>query len=212
MADYKLSEQWSILGGFNRGWMQFEDNNDYLDFMGGVRWNSSNQRTSIAYSVDVGPQDDAGVQQRFVSSLVLKQQMTERLQYVFQNDYGYQEHTLANGRGADWYGINQYLLYKLNDRWSLNMRAEWFRDDDGVRVGGAPDAAGIRMSDLSGFAGNFYELTLGVNWRPNANITLRPEVRWDSYDGARNIAGQLPFNNGNSSSQFLVATDLILTF
>jgi len=142
----------------------------------------------------------------------LKRQMTERLQYVFQNDYGYQEHAIADGRGADWYGINQYLLYKLNDRWSLNMRAEWFRDDDGVRVGGAPDAAGIRMSDLSGFAGNFYELTLGVNWRPNANITLRPEVRWDSYDGARNIAGQLPFNNGNSSSQFLVATDLILTF
>ena len=68
------------------------------------------------------------------------------------------------------------------------------------------------MWPLGGFAGNFFEVTAGVNWRPNANITFRPEVRWDWYDGPTNAAGQLPFNNGQSSSQFLVAADLIFTF
>ena len=51
-----------------------------------------------------------------------------------------------------------------------------------------------------------------MNWRPNANVTFRPEFRWDWYNGPANAAGLLPFNNGQSSSQFLVAADLIFTF
>ena len=79
LADYKLSEQWSILGGIDRGWMTFEDVNNIWDFMGGVRWTSRNKKTSVAYSVDVGPQDPDGLQQRFVSSLVFKHQVDRPL-------------------------------------------------------------------------------------------------------------------------------------
>lgn len=212
LADYRLSEQWSILAGMTRGWMQFEDDNNIVDFMGGVRWTSEKKKTSVAYSVDVGPQDPEGLKQRFVGSFVLKHQLTERLQYVLQNDIGQEQNGVRVGQSAQWYGINQYALYKLNDHWSANVRAEWFCDNNGVRVGGPPEAAGIRMWDQGGFAGNFSEVTLGLNWRPNPNLLFRPEVRWDAYDGPRNAAGQLPFNNGQSSSQFLVAGDLILTF
>ncbi len=212
LADYKLNDRWSLLGGLTRGWMQFEDNNNIVDFMGGVRWNSENKKTSLAYSVNVGPQDEAGIQQRFVGSLVYKYQLTERLQYILQNDIGQEQNAPAVDQVATWYGINQYALYKLNDRWSLNTRVEWFRDADGVRVAGAPDAAGIRIWDGGGFAGDFNEITIGLNYRPNANWLFRPELRWDGYNGPRNAAGQLPFNNGESSSQFLVAADAILTF
>jgi len=212
MSDYKLSDQWSILAGFHRGWMMFEDNNDTLDFMGGVQWTSSSKKTSLNYALSTGPQDAAGVKDRFVSSLVFKHQLTKRLQYVLQHVLGREKNAVRVGQSGEWYGINQYFLCKLNRCWSANLRVEWFRDDDGVRVAGPPAAAGIRAWPLSGFAGNFYELTAGLNWRPNPNVLIRPEVRWDWYNGLANSAGKLPFNNGNSSDQFLVAADLILTF
>ena len=50
---------------------------------------------------------------------------------------------------ADWYGINQYLLYTLGDKkWSAGARVEWFRDDDGTRVLGAwkPGSPGLGRS------------------------------------------------------------------
>jgi hypothetical protein len=125
---------------------------------------------------------------------------------------GQQQNTPHAGQVAQWYGIDQYFLYKLNTHWSANLRAEWFRDDDGVRVAGAPADAGIRLWPLGGFAGNFYEVTAGLNWRPNANILFRPEVRWDWYSGPANADGLLPFENGHSGSQFLAAADLIFTF
>ena len=37
------------------------------------------------------------------------------------------------------------------------------------------------------FPGSFYETSLGLNYKPNANLTIRPELRYDWYDG---LAGQ----------------------
>ena len=212
MGEYKLGDQWSILAGFDRGWMMFEDYNGALDFMGGVKWVSCDKRTSITYALSDGPQDPDGVQDRLVYSLVLQHQLTERLKYVFQNDMGWQNNTVAAGHTARWSDINQYLLRKINDKWSANLRAEWFRDNDGVRVGGPPEAAGVRAWPLSGFAGDFYEITVGLSWRPKPNVVFRPELRYDWYDGANNAGGQLPFNNGGNSYQILAAGDLIITF
>jgi len=45
-----------------------------------------------------------------------------------------------------------------------------------VRVGGIRPGQTI---PTSGFAGNFYNLTAGLNWTPHANIAVRPEVRYD---------------------------------
>jgi hypothetical protein len=51
-----------------------------------------------------------------------------------------------------------------------------------------------------------------VNYRPNQNIVLRPEARWDWYAGPRNPYGELPFNTFNSSTQFTAAVDMIVAF
>ena len=34
-----------------------------------------------------------------------------------------------------------------------------------------------------GNAGDYYELTFGLNYKPHANITIRPEMRYDWYEG-----------------------------
>ena len=69
-----------------------------------------------------------------------------------------------------------------------------------------------RWRGAPGFAGNFYELTAGVNWRPHANFVFRPEIRYDWYDGTTNLANQLPFDNGTKDDQLLLAVDMIFTY
>jgi hypothetical protein len=102
----------------------------------------------------------------------------------------------------------------LTEKWSFGLRYEWVRDNDGARVAGIGN---VLLTDrgwdgLPGFAGAFNDLSLGLNWRPNKNIVLRPEVRWDWYDGPTNIGGELPYGNGTSREQFTTACDLIVTF
>jgi hypothetical protein len=217
LADYKMDENWSVQGGFHRGWSQFEDNNHSLDFLGGFRWQSSDRRTMVSYSLSNGPQDVNNAQNRFVYSLVIQEKLGPRSQYVLVHDLGAENNAAVGGGPAEWYGLNQYYIYTLNSQWGACVRAEWFRDQDGVMVSGPGNIPGVRAWSGHGFAGNFYELTAGVNWRPQANVIFRPEVRYDWYDGGAGGYGQsnqtgLPFNDGRSSSQFLTAADLILVF
>lgn len=217
LASYQLSEQIGLDAGFHRGWMMFEDNNDNLDFMGGIRWKSPSGRTQLTYAVSIGPQDDAGQQDRFVYSLVLRQKLGQKWEYILVHNLGWENDAVRWAQpapaDAEWYGINQYFIYTISPKLSAAVRVEWLRDDDGVRIAGVGNAVpGKGWSALPGFAGNFYELTLGLNWRPHPNCLLRPEVRWDWYDGSRNLQGQLPFDDGTSDHQFLCATDLIITF
>ena len=57
------------------------------------------------------------------------------------------------------------------------------------------------------------QLTAGLSWRPKgkSNIVVRPEVRWDWYNGLAGPTG-LPFNDGRSDVQFLFGVDAIVTF
>jgi hypothetical protein len=151
------------------------------------------------------------LEDEYLHSLVLKHQMTERLLYVIQSDYGY-ANAAAGLDDADWYGINQYLLYALGEKWSAGMRIEWFRDDDGTRVLGMGNLDAQGWTGLPGFNGSFTQLTLGLNWKPKFNILVRPEARWDWYNGSTNLGGQLPFDDGNSSSQITLATDVVIMF
>lgn len=211
LADYKVSQRLSFLGGFHRGWMKWEDNNDDLDVMSGVKLSTYDQRSSIAYAISSGPQDDAGVQDRFVHSLVVKHQFTDRLQYILVHNLGNEDDSGPGGTDAEWYGVNQYFLYKINPRWTAGMRFEWLRDDDGVIVRGPPAALGIHGWPGFGYAGDFYEVTCGLSWRPHPNLLIRPELRWDWYDG---LAGTpaLPYDDGNRDDQFTAAFDAIITF
>jgi hypothetical protein len=94
------------------------------------------------------------------------------------------------------------------------MRYEWVRDDQGARVAGVGN---VLLTDRGwngqpGFTGSFQDVSLGLNYRPNSNIVIRPETRWDMYDGPVNVAGELPYGNHTRSSQFTFACDLIVTY
>ncbi len=97
------------------------------------------------------------------------------------------------------------MYYTLNDCWKAGLRFEWFRDEEGTRVGLN------RASNPNDppFAGDFYSLSAGLNWHPGTNVIIRPEIRADWYDGN---AVRQPFDDGQDDSQLMLGVDAILMF
>jgi hypothetical protein len=168
---------------------------------------------ALAYSGTVGnePNLAGGFSTRYVQTLVYSrtlESISDRLSYVGQTDFGTQNNALANGRDAYWYGLNQYLFYKVSDCMSYGIRAEWFRDEQGFRVFVPRGPAG-----RNSYPGSFYEVTIGANYKYSANTVFRPYVRLDWFSGtALNGPGTLPFDDGTGNSQTLIGFDMITLF
>ena len=203
----RFGDRLSVSAGVHRGNDQFNDTDgrDSLDFLGGATWTSWNERLSLAFGISA-TEDGPGVTTQ-VYSLVGSLQVTDNLTYVIQHDLGQTTGAPNRNRTVEWYGVNQYLLYDINTCWAAGLRFEWFRDDDGTRVTGLGDG----NQNTGPFVGNFYEISAGLNWKPHANLTVRPEVRWDWFDGGAPL-GARPYDAGDRNNQFLFGCDLICTF
>lgn len=194
-----VNDNLSVTAGAVLGWDNFSVDTDIWNFLGGMSWTSDSKATSITITAIQGavseerPNDD-----RWLYSVVLSHDITDKFHYLVQHDHGREEFT-GPDKNAEWYGVNQYLIYDINDQVSAAIRAEWFRDDDGTRV---PNA-----SSDTGFSGDFYAVSAGVNWSPLSWLKVRPEVRYDWFDGEGD-----PYGDGTESGQFTVASDVILTF
>jgi len=215
-----MNDNVKVHAGFHRGWDRWDDNNGKLAFLGGLAYTEKNectkQESTIAFTITTGDEVapvtglDAN---RTMYSLVYTRKMNSRLTYILQHDYGWQAQGANNGAAtAQWYGLNQYLLYQLSCDWWGGVRFEWFRDDDGTRVAALGDSqtrANTNPAGVGGFEGNFYELSVGLNYKPvcNPNLVVRPEVRWDWYEGAG-----LPFDDGAKDKQFTFAVDAIIKY
>ncbi|MBN2473561.1 MAG: porin [Pirellulales bacterium] len=199
LASWAVNDNVTVHGGWTMGWDSgWENLNDASTFLGGVSFALSD-RTSLTWALTSG---DFGAGKNglsegdiYMNSIVLEHQLTQRLSYILQHDLGVNSN--LPGGDNEWYGVNQYLVYQLNDRWAGGLRFEWFRDDNGARV-------------IQGNAGDYYELTAGLNYKPHANVMLRPEIRFDWYDGG--VGGGRPFGNGTRNEQFSGGFDCIVTF
>ncbi len=233
IATYVHNDKWTLGGGVVRGWDNFdssgtgtsnlapivqatytwEDKSSFYYF--GIFSNESN-----GFGTDVSP--------RWLQTMVYSKPLSEKWNYVFQSDLGIQQQTAnaSNGFGSNlstarWYGVNQYLFYVQNEKWTWGFNVEWFRDEEGFRVGGflpVPPSTPANSSTsglpttFSGFAGNFFQTTMGPKWQFHKNMFLRPNMRWDYFDGNPNAAGLLPFADGNHHWQGILGTDLAITF
>ncbi|MFM8890860.1 MAG: outer membrane beta-barrel protein, partial [Planctomycetia bacterium] len=207
--------------------------NSNAAFLGGVTFKSSDESQALTMAVSSGneigtfpsvatPQSTIG--NRSIMSTVYTNELTDKLTYVFQNDNGWQFNagtpdTLnASQPGtAQWYGINQYLFYTFSDTLVGGMRFEWFRDNNGYRViSGLRNAvAGVPQGPgnwNAGFQGNFWQMSYGLNWKPNNNWIIRPELRYDWYS-PDHMKGNLPFGtNFDKYGQLYGGCDAIWQF
>ena len=211
LGSYQANDNLQLLGGIDRGWDNWEDDNANESALWGALWDSG-EGTTLAATGTFGKElNFVGANtQRTLMSFVGGREITSRLSYVIQSDIGHQN-SGGGFQSAEWYGVNQYLFYKLNCCWTLGARMEWFRDDDGVRVTGL----GVNNPIAgSAYAGDFFEATLGANWTPrgNTNLMIRPEVRYDAFDGVSTAGTALPFDDGTDSKMWTAAIDVIFQF
>lgn len=197
-----------LAAGFTRGWDNWEDNNNDLDVLAGIHWASADERRSLAVAVTSGPQDDAGLNDRTVTSVVFQQCLGSDWNYVFHGDVGWENNGGPGGQDAEWYGYVNYLTRDINDCWSLGSRYEWFSDDDGTRVMGLGSPRGI---PLTASAAHWQELALGINYRPRPNWLVRSEARWDWANSLVPVASA-PFDDFTRFRQMIWSTDLVIGF
>ena len=246
------NDQLTVYAGITNGWDNFSDPinsqgianpaalnaNSNAGFLGGVSFKNSDQTQAFTSTVASGNEpvfilnSPQNVGNRSIWSNVYTNELNDKWTYVFQNDNGWQfnANTPYSNVGqqaglAQWYGINQYMFYNVSDTVVAGMRFEWFRDNNGYRV-----FAPIRNSwnpgqSASGFQGNFFAATWGLNWKPTKNWIIRPELRYDWYapdDMAAARAGNvLPYGptlgtvngpGGSEYGQFYGGCDAIWQF
>jgi hypothetical protein len=198
LAAYDGFENFTFYGGWTLGWdTAFEQIGDSNMFLGGITY-SPNKDASVTYMTSSGRLDSlvTGRGNSYMHSIVMDLHLTDRLEWVIQSDLHHRDGQRSSVAAG---GVNQYLFYKINEYWSLGGRFEWLHDRDGAFV--QPGLA----------AGNYYNLTGGVNWKPHANLTVRPEVRYDWFSGTFRPGG-LPFDNQTTDDQFSLGFDVIVLY
>jgi hypothetical protein len=191
LFSYPINDNVSVSAGAVTGWDNFDRNGGDWSFLGGVNLTSDDEKTSLATTLITGEnnRDDSISENTTMYSIVLSHDFLDDFHYVLQHDFG----TIA-GADADWYGINQYLTYDINDQLAAGLRAEWFSDNGGR---------------INTFRANYYAISAGVNYAPLPFLKFRPEVRYDWAD--TNGAGDV-YDVGNENDQIAVSMDMILTF
>jgi hypothetical protein len=210
-VNWKPSQAWSVQAGLHNGWDAFDRVSDKIGFIGKVRYDSRDTGSWTSFAITTGDDynDLAGVapSQDFTNrtrySWLVGLPLTCKLDYVFHHWLGLQENGAPDGGQADWYGIDQYLTYAVNDCTKLGMRFEWFRDEEGTRVGlNRPSNPNIPP-----LVGSFYSFSFGANYSPTDYLVFRPELRADWFDGS---PASQPFDDASDDNQFMLGFDVIV--
>ncbi len=195
LLSYPVNENITIQGGVVTGWDAFF--RQPANFLGGVSYTTDDERTALSATLITGSVETGGLNNdhnRTLYSIVLEHDITERLHYVLQHDHGIEQKTSAS-HSASWYGINQYLIYDIAANLGAGLRFEWFYDKDGARV----------LAD--GRKEHFIAITGGLNYKPIAGLTLRPEVRYDLATENNTV-----YRDGRKGDQVLLSISAIFHF
>jgi len=237
MGNYAVDKNWGVMGGvttasatggWDGGWNQGLGNWGGLF---GTTWTSDDKGTSANVSGTYGAASEHNSSAWALYSVVLKHNITDKLHLIGQHDHGFANNvwTASNpvpyATDAQWYGINTHLYYDIKDNWSVGIRGEWFRDQNGFRVCSPGRVAAStnnenysyalgsgQINNSSCVAASWYAFTVGMNYKPTKWLNLRPNVRYDWVDGTVADGGRYnPFGNGKQS-QFLFSTDFTINF
>lgn len=180
ISTYTLSDNIEVYSGWTAGWdTGFDRFDDGSNFLGGVSIGVTDNAT-LTYITTIGDFGFRG--EGYSHSVVLDTAVTDAFHWIIQSD-------LVETNGAEdgsnlnhQYGLNQYFIYTINDCLGLGARAEWWKNNGASQ----------------------YEVTVGANIRPHANLVIRPEIRHDWNPADQNIVGKDNFTT--------VGVDAILTY
>ena len=217
LATYGLSDDIEVYGGYTLGWDSgFDDNGD--SFLGGTSVTLT-EDWSMTYATVAGRFGEArfnGVEKGYMHSIVSQYALSDNLQYIAQSDILDTEDAAGN-TVRETYGYNQYLIYTLSDCLAIGGRFEWWQVQadsagyygDNANLGNLPAGFDVNAEEF-----DIYALTLGLNYRPHANVVVRPEIRWDWVDGNTDALAAVDNEilEGNDDDQTTFGIDTIFLF
>jgi hypothetical protein len=218
-ATYKLKDKLLVNVGVDTGWNEFTAINGKPNYMFGVNWTSADKDGKLNVTSEcfvgntqtTGPGINDSTRVMFCTDINLK--LGDKWTYTLENNVAHDSETgLASGGfgPASWTGWTNYLFYNINDCWGFGIRYEYFEDLDGAVV--AEDLTGSPITTSTLAPGSkWQDFTMGLNWKPNKNVTCRSEVRWDSAQNGAAV-GARPFDDGQKNTQFLWGNDIIIRF
>jgi hypothetical protein len=177
LTTLKLTEAWSVQNGIVTGSDVFIDSAANPTYIGGAKWAPPTGRDSLLFAVIIGNgryERDEQFHNPEIFDLVITHKFSDRLSYAVDALYGF----TTNVPGIDfanWWAAVQYLNYVLSPRVTAVSRLEFFDDVQGQRTG---------------FPGLYVAPTVGVNFRPNKFVVLRPELRFDYNMESRPFEGK----------------------
>jgi len=221
LATWKVNDKLSWGNGMTHGWDNFDNTgNPHMGYIGTLNYTLDNTDT-LAWVGLYGQEPNlAGgpdpFSSRYTQTLVYTRKVSDDTSVVLQSDYGAQFHGARTDQVSNWYGVNSYLFLRQTCRTQWGFNFEWFRDENGARVGtalpsfGSPSGRGYARGP--GFNGNFFSTSFGPKHFFSPNIYGRAAFRADWYGGSTDAAGNLPFDDGTKSYQQLVVLDMVVTF
>jgi hypothetical protein len=172
---------WSL--GWDTGFDQFGGGNAAI--LGFTRTMGDSSFTYISTIGNLGWR--SGDQFGNTHHWVLVNDLSSCMKWVVQGDLVFTDDTIADDEFENNdYGVTNYLIYTLSDCWAVGGRAEWWKSNN-----------------VTGSQASFQNITGGINYKPHANVTVRPEIRYDWT------------NEGNSTdgyNQTWFGIDAVVTF
>lgn len=221
LATWKVSDKFTWGNGLTHGWDNFDNTgNPHAGYLGTMTY-TFDENNTLAWVGTYGQEPNltgvsGGFTDRYLQTLVYTHKFSDDTTGVLQSDYGGQKDAVREGQVANWYGLNTYLLMRQTCRTQWGFGFEWFRDENGARVGqalpsfGSPSGRGLARGP--GWAGNFCAFTFGPKHYFTPNLYTRAALRADWYGGSADANGLLPFDDGTKTYQQMVTLDLVLTF
>jgi hypothetical protein len=222
----RINKQLNLLNSLVNGADRWFDTRYRFSYQGGFNWSSKTGNTSWLAFAFVGPNQlptfppvnspflPLGVPQSppslagkpnplyahhpriFVDTVVShkwNKRLTQASETFFITDTDVVQTSGNILREASWYGYTNWFLYAFDDKEKYTgvWRAEVFKDAQGTATGNAD---------------TYYEMTLGLVYKPKPWLWIRPEARYDWAQFTK------PFSDGTRGSQCTVAVDVIVQF
>ncbi len=200
LLSYPVHKTVTVSAGPVTGWDNPHDNNKQPSFLAAVNW-APVDKFSLASSFIVGPeQKDINSNMRFVLANVASYTPIDPLTLTMEYTIGHEETVTTSGRNALWMGVATYANYSWTNRFYTALRAEFFYDKDGVRMGGG--ATGVEQR------GQFGEVTVTGGYKFTEMLLGRLELRQDWSD----ISAFQRSKTFADTNQTSIAAEVIYTY
>ena len=214
LASRNINDNWTWYAGIVSGWNEF-DLTEGPQFLGGITYTDKDYG-SLAFSIVTGDE----------STVNLAGRRTVRQPHDVQHGVDPQPDQPLDLRAATRLGRAATMPQRCKAPTRPTGTASTSTCSTRSTAAGRPacgsngsamkkaswSPACVRATPMVGnfFPGNFYETSLGLNYKPNGNWNIRPEIRYDWFNAtSANVGSQNPYDDNSSKRQFLFGLDAI---